>query len=153
MRAEGVTAALHPHVGGWVETEHEVRTVLDAVGPDLLAFGPDTGHMAWAGMDVPAVLRDYADRIVGVHLKDTFAAGIARAGAQGYDYTEATRPGRIWAEPGLGDVDLTGCVAALPAGFTGDLMIEVDVPSLPVRECHQVAYDWAMAALPLAVRS
>ena len=41
--------------------------------------GPDTGHMSWAGMDVPAVLRDYADRIVGVHLKDTFAAGIARA--------------------------------------------------------------------------
>ena len=77
MRDEGVTAALHPHVGGWVETEHELRAVLDGVGPDLLAFGPDTGHMSWAGMDVPAVLRDYADRIVGVHLKDTFAAGIA----------------------------------------------------------------------------
>ena len=68
---------------GWVETEHELRAVLDGVGPDLLAFGPDTGHMSWAGMDVPAVLRDYADRIVGVHLKDTFAAGIARAAADG----------------------------------------------------------------------
>ena len=27
-------------------------------------------------------------------------------------------------------------------------MIEVDVPSLPLRECHQVAYDWARATLP-----
>ena len=149
MRAEGVTAALHPHVGGWVETEHELRAVLDGVGPDLLAFGPDTGHMSWAGMDVPAVLRDYADRIVGVHLKDTFAAGIARARADDLDYHEATRPGRIWAEPGLGQVDLAACLAAFPDGFAGDYMIEVDVPSLPLRECHQVAYDWALATLPV----
>jgi inosose dehydratase len=152
MQAEGVTAALHPHVGGWVETEHEVRTVLDEVGADLLAFGPDTGHMAWAGMDVPAVLRDYADRIVGVHLKDTFAAGIARAKADDLDYQTATEPGRIWAEPGLGNVDLAACVAAFPAGFAGDYMIEVDVPSLPLRECHQVAYAWALASLPAGVR-
>ena len=148
MRGEGVTAALHPHVGGWVETEHEVRAVLDGVGPQLLAFGPDTGHMSWAGMDVPAVLRDYADRIVGVHLKDTFAAGIARAAAEDLDYQTATEPGRIWAEPGLGDVDLEACLAAFPAGFAGDYMIEVDVPSLPLRECHQVAFDWARGALP-----
>ena len=100
MREEGVTAALHPHVGGWIETEREVRAVLDGIGPELLAFGPDTGHMAWAGMDVPAVLRDYSDRIAGVHLKDTFAAGIATAKAEGLPYGEATRPGGIWAEPG-----------------------------------------------------
>jgi hypothetical protein len=31
-------------------------------------------------------------------------------------------------------------------------MIEVDVPSLPLRECHQVAYDWALATLPQGVR-
>jgi inosose dehydratase len=152
MLAEGVTAALHPHVGGWVETEHEVRTVLDGVGPELLAFGPDTGHMSWAGMDVPAVLRDYADRIIGVHLKDTFAAGIARAKADDLGYVEATRPGRIWAEPGLGQVDLAACLAAFPADFAGDYMIEVDVPSVPLRECHQIAYDWAVDALPLGVR-
>jgi inosose dehydratase len=149
MREEGVTAALHPHVGGWIETEHEVRTALDDVGAGLLAFGPDTGHMAWAGMDVPAVLRDYADRIVGIHLKDTFGAGIAQGKAEDRSYPEATRPGRIWAEPGLGDVDLTACVAAFSTGFTGDYMIEVDVPSLPLRECHQVAYDWAVATLPI----
>ena len=103
MRAEGVTAALHPHVGGWVETEHEVRTVLDGVGPDLLAFGPDTGHMSWAGMDVPAVLRDYSDRIVGVHLKDAFAAGIARAKADDLGYQEATPLGRAGPRPGRPD--------------------------------------------------
>ena len=122
MRAEGVTAALHPHVGGWVETEHELRAVLDEVGPDLLAFGPDTGHMSWAGMDVPAVLRDYSDRIVGAHLKDTFAAGIARAAADDLDYQDGhpTRAGS-GPSPGLGHVDLAACVAAFPAGLRGRL--------------------------------
>ncbi|MET3805619.1 inosose dehydratase [Nakamurella sp. UYEF19] len=150
MLAEGVRPALHPHVGGWVETEVEVRTVLDELGPDLLAFGPDTGHMSWAGMDVPSVLQQYADRIVGIHLKDTFRAGIERAARDDLDYREATRAGRIWAEPGLGQVDLAACVEALGSGFTGDYMIEVDVPSLPLRQCHQMAYDWAMATLPPA---
>jgi inosose dehydratase len=150
MRAEGVTAVLHPHVGGWIETEQEIRAVLDGVDPDLLGFGPDTGHMSWAGMDVPAVLRDYSHRIAGgAHLKDTFAEGIATAKADGLPYGEATRPGRIWAEPGRGQIDLAACVAAFPAGFTGDFMIEVDVPSLPNRECHEVALEWALATLPL----
>lgn len=150
MQSEGVRAALHPHVGGWIETEQEIRTVLDEVGPDLLAFGPDTGHLAWAGADSPRLLGDYADRIVGVHLKDTFAAGIAAAKAEDRDYHTATEPGRIWAEPGTGQAGLDACVAAIPASFTGDYMIEIDVPSLPRRESHQIAYDWAKAHLPLA---
>jgi inosose dehydratase len=147
MRAEGVQAALHPHVGGWVETEHEVRAVLDRVDPSLLAFGPDTGHMSWARMDVVGVLSDYADRIVGVHLKDTVEAGIDRARAGGLDYRQATRPGGIWAEPGTGDLDLIGCLRAFPADFAGDYMIEVDVPTVPLKECHQIAHDWAVATL------
>ena len=153
MLAEGVRPALHPHVGGWVETEPEIRAVLTELGPDLLAFGPDTGHMSWAGMDVPRVLRDFADRIVGIHLKDTFDAGIRRAAAEDLDYHQATRAGRIWAEPGTGQVDLLACIDAFSSSFTGDYMIEVDVPSLPVRECHQLAYDWAMDSLPLPGRS
>ena len=150
MLAEGVQAALHPHIGGYIETELEVRTVLDQVGPELLAFGPDTGHMFWAGMDVPGVLTDYADRIVGVHLKDTFAAGIVRAKAEQLNYDAATAPGAIWAEPGTGQTDLAACVAAFPDGYTGDFMIEVDVPSVPIRECHEIAYRWALEHLPLA---
>jgi inosose dehydratase len=150
MKVEGVLAALHPHIGGWVETEDEIRSVLDGIDPGLLGFAPDTGHMSWAGMNVPAVLADYSARIVGCHLKDTFAAGIARARAQDLDYRTATAPGQIWAEPGTGQADLAACVAAFPADYRGDYMIEVDVPSVPLDQCHQIAYDWAMATLPLS---
>ena len=149
MRAEGVRAALHPHVGGWVETEQEVRAVLDGVGPELLAFGPDTGHLAWAGADVPGLLRDYSSRIVGCHLKDVFGAGVERAKREDLSYQDATLPGRLWAEPGTGSVDLDACVAAFPDDYDGDFMIEVDVPSVPDRECHEIAYRWAVEHLPL----
>ncbi len=135
-----------------METEAEVRAVLDGVGPELLAFGPDTGHMSWAGMDVAAMMADYSDRIVGVHIKDTFAAGIARAKAEDLSYHDATLPGRLWAEPGTGQVDLSAkCIAdpGIPKNFGGDYMIEVDIPSVPLRECHQIAYDWSLAHLPL----
>ncbi|WP_160148695.1 sugar phosphate isomerase/epimerase family protein [Amycolatopsis alkalitolerans] len=152
MRSEGVTAALHQHVGGWVETKHEVRAVLGDIGPDLLAFGPDVEHLAWAGVNVPSFLRAYADRIVAVHLKDLFTAGVTCAATDELDYRRATRPGRIWAEPGRGQLDLAGCLAALPDRFDGDLMIEVDVPALRLRESHQTAYDWALAVLPESVR-
>jgi inosose dehydratase len=149
MHAEGVKAALHPHVGGWVETEHELRTVLDDIEADLLAFGPDTGHMSWAGMDVQKVLQDYSDRIVGVHIKDTFQSGIDRAKSLDLDYVAASRPGGIWAEPGTGQLDLVACMAAFGEGFIGDYMIEVDVPTVPLKQCHQIAYDWAVANLGL----
>ena len=148
MKAEGVQAALHTHVGGWVESEHELRTVLDDVDAGLLAFGPDTGHMSWAGMDVRQVLLDYSGRIVGVHIKDTFQAGIDRAKSLDLDYDSATRSGGgIWAEPGTGQLDLLACVDAFRRGFVGDYMIEVDIPTVPLKECHQIAYDWAVANL------
>ena len=149
MRAEGVLAALHPHVAGWVEVEDEIRTVLDQLGPQLIGFAPDTGHMYWAGMDVPAVLRDYADRLVGVHLKDVFRSGVDAARTQGLDYRTACLPGRLWAEPGIGDVDLAACVAAFPDDFAGDWMIEIDVPSMPNEESHRIAHQWAVSTLPL----
>ena len=51
ITSEGVRPALHPHVGTWIETEAETESVLAAVPDTVLGFGPDTGHLTWAGMD------------------------------------------------------------------------------------------------------
>jgi inosose dehydratase len=48
ITSEGVTPALHPHVGSTIEIESEVRAVPDAIPSSDLSFGPDTGHLAWA---------------------------------------------------------------------------------------------------------
>lgn len=151
LKREGVTALLHPHVGGWVETEAEVRQVLDSVEPELLGFGPDTGHMRWAGMDPAAVIRAYRDRVQAIHIKDVFADYLAGRPTGGRGYFELTETRRVWAEPGLGVIDFAGVIAAMPAGYQGDYMIEVDVPSVDSRyESHRMSYEWAKTALSFA---
>ena len=59
-------------------------------------------------------------------------------------YREQAASKRLWAEPGLGVVDFDAVLAALPADYDGDFMIEIDEPSTSTRvESHQISYDWA----------
>lgn len=123
---EGLRYGLHPHVGSPVEVEAEVRGVLDATAGSSLGFGPDTGHLAWAGADPVALIADYADRLVAVHLKDVDVEAVRAA--NGDDYFTATLSRHVWREPGRGSIDFTGVLLALPAGFDGWFILEVDVP-------------------------
>ncbi|TAJ48661.1 MAG: inosose dehydratase [Herbiconiux sp.] len=137
-RAEGVTAALHPHVGSWIEVEAEVRGVLDRTRGGALMFGPDTGHLAFAGMDPAGLVADYRDRVAAIHLKDLDTAAAARVLAEGTSYFDATRADRIWAEPGSGALDLTAVLDALPPDFDGWYVVEVDLPK------HGTPFDSAV---------
>lgn len=129
ITSEGVTPALHPHVGSSIEVESEIRAVLDAVPASVLSFGPDTGHLAWAGTDPSAIMTEYADRIAAVHLKDVHLAQAQAARDADANYFEATvTKFTVWTEPGRGDVDLLAAVRTLPGDFTGWLVVEVDVP-------------------------
>ncbi|MEZ0494166.1 sugar phosphate isomerase/epimerase family protein [Kineococcus sp. TBRC 1896] len=147
LLAEGVRPLHHSHVGGVFETEGEVTALLDTLGPDLLGFGPDTGHLAWAGADPVALLRRYADRTGGIHLKDVHADHLPAQDATG-DYRTLSRSGRVWAEPGRGVLDLGAVLAALPEDYDGDYTIEVDVPSAgDVVESHRISFAWAREVL------
>lgn len=130
IRAEGLTPALHPHVGTWIETEQETRAALDRIPRDVLAFGPDTGHLAWVGADVAGVMADYRDRIVALHLKDVDVEAVRSATAAHAVYAEATTVHHVWTEPGRGSVDFDAVLAALPDGFRGWAVLEIDVPNI-----------------------
>jgi inosose dehydratase len=139
MLAEGVRPALHPHVGTWVETDSEGRAVLEAIAPDKLGFLPDTGHLAWAGVDVRSLISDYADRVPFVHVKDC-RLSVAAQGRDGeWDYRKIVRAG-LWAEPGRGELPLVDILGALGNDFTGWLMVEVDKPDI------EDPYESAVAA-------
>ncbi|MGX1669404.1 sugar phosphate isomerase/epimerase family protein [Streptomyces sp. NPDC055400] len=129
MRAEGVRPALHPHVGTWIETEAETRAVLDALPAEQLGFLPDTGHLSWAGANVAGLVAEYGRRIPFLHVKDARMTVAEQGRAAGQDYQRTVVDG-LWTEPGRGDLDLTGIVAALPDDFAGCLMVEVDRPAL-----------------------
>ncbi|MEZ0166869.1 sugar phosphate isomerase/epimerase family protein [Kineococcus sp. LSe6-4] len=146
--SEGIHPLHHSHVGGVFETEEEITTLLDALGPELLGFGPDTGHLRWAGADPVALVRRYGDRIGGIHLKDVHPDHLDAARGTGGDYRTVSTSGRLWAEPGRGVLDLEAVLAALPADYDGDYTIEVDHPSVgSVRESHRISHEWALRVL------
>ena len=64
--ARGLRAQFHPHLSTIVETPDEVRTVFARTG---IGFCPDTAHLAAAGGDVAAMVREHAARISYIHLK------------------------------------------------------------------------------------
>lgn len=150
MIGEGIRPLHHSHVGGVFETEHEITALLDTLGPDVIGIGPDTGHLRWAGIDPAVFIARYADRIGAIHLKDLHGDFLdERRGASG-GYLEQSRSGRLWAEPGLGVIDLDAVIAAMPDDYDGDWMIEVDNPSLPtVVRSHEVSFAWAQEHLPV----
>lgn len=145
MRAVGVRPNLHPHVGTWIETEKETRTVLDALPADALGFLPDTGHLAWAGADVAGLVADYADRVAFVHVKD-YRADIAELGkVNDWTYQETVLHG-LWIEPGRGSLDFADVLGRLPESFSGTLMVEVDRPDLEPYESAVASAGWMRSA-------
>jgi inosose dehydratase len=144
MTAEGVRPVLHPHVGSRIEVEEEVHAALAGVEESILGFGPDTGHLTWAGMDAVKIMSRYADRIGAMHLKDVHADQVRASKAAGASYHESTREGfTVWTEPGRGDIDLIGAIGTLPASFAGWIVVEVDVPEAPTNlESTQISAAW-----------
>jgi inosose dehydratase len=152
LQAGGVRPLHHSHIGGVFETEPEIVRLLDDLGPDVIGVGPDTGHLRWAGIDPAEFIRRYADRVGGIHIKDCFPDYLDHTDERGYHDLAATK--RLWAEPGLGVVDFDAVLAALPDDYDGDLMIEIDEPSVESRyESHRMAFEWAQKGLaPLTSR-
>lgn len=143
---EGGIAALHPHVGTWVETETETRFVLDSTDPEIVGFGPDIGHLAWAGANVSELLSEYTSRIAGVHVKDMHQGIVTAARARNANYTDTVTSG-LWTEPGRGDLDIDGALGALPTSFDGWIVIEVDRPSGDPDESVAACGQWLRSAI------
>jgi inosose dehydratase len=156
LQSEGLRPLHHSHVGGVFETEEEIVTLLDELGPDLIGIGPDTGHLRWAGIEPASLIERYAGRLGGIHIKDVFPDHLSRRDGTGEapggaSYQELAATKRLWCEPGRGVVDFEAMLKALPEDYDGDFMIEIDEPSVDSRfESHQIAYQWAQLNLPVS---
>ena len=102
-----------PMSAGSSRPRRRSRALLDQLGPDVIGFGPDTGHLRWAGIDPARSSQRYADRIGGIHLKDCFPDYLDDARAAELGLPRAELPAkRLWCEPGLGVVDFDAVVHA-----------------------------------------
>ncbi|GAA5150133.1 hypothetical protein GCM10025768_14460 [Microbacterium pseudoresistens] len=147
LAAEGVTAALHNHVGTWIETVQEYDHVLEAIPEGILAAGPDLGHLAWTGADVVAWVRAHRDRISDLHIKDMDLALAAEARKTPTPYFDVMAQ-RFFLEPGLGDVPLIDALAALPEHFDGTVLVEVDKPSMEPFASAKTSWSWVEQNYP-----
>jgi inosose dehydratase len=94
-------------------------------------MGPDTGHLAWGGVDVVAFCRDYASSIKTMHIKDIDPQVLAEGRAQGWDYRAFADRG-IFTELGQGFVDFPEILRILEGvAFAGWLIVETDVTQQP----------------------
>ena len=128
---EGVRSCFHNHVGSVIETGDEIERLLSLTDPELIFLGPDTGHLAWAGVDSVDFCRRHADRIKTIHVKDVHAAVVEQGQEEEWDYDTFTRNG-LFAELGEGCVDFPALFDVLrTAGFAGWVIVETDVTQKP----------------------
>jgi inosose dehydratase len=124
---EGVRSCFHNHVGTPIETRTEIDDLFALIEKDVVFMGPDTGHLAWGGVDVVQFCRDYAGLIKTIHLKDIDLQVMEEGRVKAWPYHTFTEHG-VFAELGEGFVDFPAVWEILEAaGFEGWLITETDV--------------------------
>lgn len=146
LAGEGIRAGLHNHVGTWVETEAEIEHVLAAIPADLLGASFDIGHLAWVGIDPGAMITRHADRLLDLHVKDLDLSAAEVSRATPTTYAAATDRG-LFREPGHGDIDLEAVLAAVPTGWAGWMIVEVDRVVGDPRASARASWAWVEAHL------
>jgi inosose dehydratase len=119
----GVTLAVHPHAGTLLEDARDVERLLELT---TTGFCFDTGHALIGGADPVAFVREHADRIVHVHLKDVDAGLAARTRRGELGLMQAVQAG-LFRPLGEGDAAIGDVVRALENhGYERWLVLEQD---------------------------
>lgn len=104
--AHGLESSYHPHLGTLVETPEGLERLMAL---STIQFCPDTAHLAAGGADPAALIRQYANRVAHVHLKD-------------FD-----RDTQRFMPLGQGHLDFPDIIAAVrESGYESWLMVELD---------------------------
>jgi inosose dehydratase len=125
-RDAGFRVSIHPHAGTYIETESEIRRLIDGLDTSLVGLCLDTGHVRFGGGDPLAIARDYSAVTTHVHLKDCRASVLRDVAASGGGMEEDLRAG-AFVDLGQGDSSIAGVVALLrERGYAGWAVVEQD---------------------------
>lgn len=109
----GVQLGFHNHMGSIAQSPEQLARILDATDPRYAKLELDVAHYKQGGGDPASAVKQYADHLLFVHLKDVKPADTAN----GYEFVEL----------GQGTVDLPAVVAALRTiHFHGWTIVELD---------------------------
>jgi inosose dehydratase len=124
VAAEGLALVLHPHVGTIVESAADVER---ALAHSDVPWCLDTGHLLIGGVEPAQFVREHADRIGHVHLKDVDASLAARVRGGELSLVQATQLG-LFRPLGDGDARVDEVVRLLEQkGYERWLVLEQDL--------------------------
>jgi inosose dehydratase len=121
VEQHGLTLALHPHVGTYVETAQDVEHAVDVTD---CGWCLDTGHLLIGGVDPAEFARRHGDRVVHVHLKDVDDAVAERFRSGALSLVQAVQAG-LFRPLGAGDVRIDEVLDGLD-GYDRWLVLEQD---------------------------
>jgi inosose dehydratase len=120
----GLRAVIHPHAGGYIEFEDEVRRIADDIPQEIAGFCLDTGHTYYAGMDPVETLEAYADRLDYIHFKDIDRRKFDKVMSRHIRFFEACSEG-VMCSIGRGCIDYPAIRSALDRiGYEGFITVE-----------------------------
>lgn len=128
FEAENVNFALEVHPTEIAFDIASARRALEAAGNHpRFGFNYDPSHLGYQGVDYVRFIREFADRIFHVHMKDAWwGHGDGTAGVFG-GHTDFADSRRYWdfRSVGRGDIDFEEIIVALnDAGYCGPLSVE-----------------------------
>jgi len=126
----GLKMQFHPHADYHVETQAQTERFLAETDPAYVNLCLDTGHLAYRRADVPAIIREYPDRIGYVHIKQMDPEIVARAEREDMAFGQAVALGAS-CEPPAGLPDVPSVVEAL-SELDAELFVVVEQDMYPV---------------------
>lgn len=94
----------HHHMGTGIQTAAEIDRLMAETDPALVSLLFDCGHLYFAGEDFLAVLKNHADRIHHVHLKDVRDEVLNLVKDEQLSFLDAVKAG-VYTVPGDGQID------------------------------------------------
>lgn len=122
----GRTVAVHPHMGGHIESGREIEQMLKAIDDTDIRVCIDTGHIRIGGVDAIPILANELHRVVHVHAKDINQAILGKLQRGEITLRDAVGSG-LFCDLGKGMVDWNGFASILTnGGYQGWVVAEQD---------------------------
>jgi len=130
----GVPIAMHPHVGGHIESGREIEKAIEAIEGTPVTVCLDTGHIRLGGIDSIPLMRQLGARVTHIHAKDVEPNLLEKLQVGEIDYVSAVGQG-LYCDLGEGIVDWDGFAAAVDEiGYEGWVVAEEDQILVPGRQ-------------------
>jgi inosose dehydratase len=122
----GIALGYHPHMNSLGERPEQIHAILGSADPGYVKLVLDTAHYQQGGGDPAQAVKDYADRLSFLHVKDLEAPVPGDRGDPARSYR--------FVELGRGKIDLKRVFdALLEVKFTGWAVVELDTVTDPSR--------------------